>query len=238
MNCTNKTATAIDFRGTEYHRLVDPAQLPHSMFCALHETRQPVLELPKTISHKPNKPSYNPRSFNGTRSPRMIEVKEKIPPAPRPWTVLPAISIAIDFDAPHMVLPTAKRAIALSAPHLRPKSCAMPLVMGRIATMARAYDAPAQIKSAPFRECTMVGRAVDTAVRSRAVGESERQSESIIRPMRLGRVSSSCGGPEAATAVTTFLSFLLLKAVFIFVSFESYRELHPHDLGNYCTLFR
>jgi hypothetical protein len=72
-------------------------------------------------------------------------------------------------DVPAKVLPMAKNAMESSMMGLLPNVSARAPESGRIAVLERAYAEPTQTKLVLPRSRVMVGRAVPTAVRSRAL---------------------------------------------------------------------
>jgi hypothetical protein len=75
--------------------------------------------------------------------------------------------------APAMTLPRAKNAIHRSMIGLRPNVSASAPESGRIAVLDRAYAEPIHTNLSPPRSAVMVGSAVPTAVRSRALRNKE-----------------------------------------------------------------
>lgn len=72
--------------------------------------------------------------------------------------------------APARALPSAKENIDKSMMGLRPNMSARAPESGRMAVLERAYADPTHVKSSPpLRSLVIVGRAVATAVRSRAL---------------------------------------------------------------------
>lgn len=91
------------------------------------------------------------------------------------------------------------------------RTSATPPLRGRNAVDASEYAVPTQTKSPPWRSWMITGRAVDTAVSSRADRKTERQSERMISqnlspflcsPGVCGR--SSFGGTSAAETIASF----------------------------------
>lgn len=73
-----------------------------------------------------------------------------------------------------MALPSAKKNMDMSMMGLRPKMSARAPESGRIAVLESAYAEPTHVKSSPpSRSLVMVGSAVATAVRSRALRKME-----------------------------------------------------------------
>ena len=66
--------------------------------------------------------------------------------------------------APVMADPKANVRINATRTGFRPKADTKFPIRGRTAVDAMVYALPAQMKSVPFRCCTMVGRAVEMAV--------------------------------------------------------------------------
>lgn len=66
--------------------------------------------------------------------------------------------------APHTAEPRANMAMKTSKTGLRPNIETIPPTRGRAAVAPIEYALPTHMKSVPFKLCTMVGRAVETAV--------------------------------------------------------------------------
>lgn len=76
--------------------------------------------------------------------------------------------------APAIALPTVKNRMAPSITGLRPNISARAPVSGRMAVLEREYAEPTHVNSSPpLRSLVMVGSAVLTAVRSRALSRMD-----------------------------------------------------------------
>ena len=104
------------------------------------------------------------------------------------------MSTVIVFDAPANALPSAKSMIEPIMTGLRPKTSASAPDNGKKAVLDSAYAEPTQLKSSPpLRAEVIVGRAVATAVRSRALRKIEvrtatkdSQNEELFLPRQWG----------------------------------------------------
>jgi hypothetical protein len=107
----------------------------------------------------------------------MIETRENIPPAPKPWIMRAVMSITVELAPPHSPLPTAKRATARIMGHLRPKISAAWPYIGWTAAIPTKYPLITQMNSGPdLSSAMMVGRAVATTEVSRAARRTEKHN--------------------------------------------------------------
>jgi len=96
-----------------------------------------------------------------TISPIIITERERIPPPPRPWTVMTSYQHTHVLCSFTYKFPMANTAMELRNNGLRPKIWAGPPVIGRITVEVKACADPTHAKSSLCREAMMVGSAVN-----------------------------------------------------------------------------